>query len=66
LKRRLAVLLALAMMFGATAAVAGSASAVPSGNNGNHYGEYSNTNNGNHTGAGSGLGKYDNKRRGLR
>jgi hypothetical protein len=53
------------MMFGATAAVAGSASAVPSGN-GNHYGEYSNTNNGNHTGAGSGLGKYDNKRRGLR
>jgi hypothetical protein len=66
LKRRLAVLLALAMMFGATAAVAGSASAVPSGNNGNYYGEYSNTNNGNHTGAGFGLGKYDNKRRGLR
>lgn len=54
------------MMFGATAAVAGSASALPPGNNGNHYGEYSNTNNGNHTGAGSGMGKYDNKRRGLR
>jgi hypothetical protein len=54
------------MMFSATAALAGPASALPPGNNGNHCGEYSNTNNGNHVGAGSGLGKYDNKRRGLR
>jgi len=66
LKKRLAVLLALAMIFSATAVVAGPASALPPGNNSNHYGEYSNTNNGNHVGAGSGLGKYDNKRRGLR
>jgi hypothetical protein len=66
LKKRLAVLLALAMIFSATAVAAGPASALPPGNNGNHYGEYSNTNNGNHVGAGSGLGKYDNKRRGLR
>ena len=54
------------MIFSATAVVAGPASALPPGNNSNHYGEYSNTNNGNHVGAGSGLGKYDNKRRGLR
>ena len=66
LKKRLAVLLALAMMFGATAALSGPASALPPGNNGNHCGEYSNTNNGNHVGAGAGMGKYDNKRRGLR
>jgi hypothetical protein len=66
LKRRLAVILASAMMFGATAALSGPASALPPGNNGNHYGEYSNTNNGNHVGAGSGLGMVDNQRRGLR
>ncbi len=59
-------MLALAMMFGAAAALSGPASALPPGNNGNHYGEYSHENNGEHVGAGSGLGKYDNIRRGLR
>jgi len=54
-------------MFGATAVIAGPTSATPSGFvNGNHCGEYSNTNNGNHVGAGTGLGKYNNQRRGLR
>ena len=67
MKRRLSVLLALAVMFGATAVIAGPTSATPSGFvNGNHCGEYSNTNNGNHVGAGTGLGKYNNQRRGLR
>jgi hypothetical protein len=70
LKRRLSVLLALAMMFGATAAVTAPASALPPGNNGNHIGEYSHAQYmGNHTGAGSGMGKYDNEglyRRGLK
>jgi hypothetical protein len=67
LKRRLSVLLVLAMMFGATAALVGPASATPSGIvNGNHYGEYSHANNGNHVGTGTGMGKYENQRRGLR
>jgi hypothetical protein len=68
LKRRLAVLLALTMMLGATAALAGPASANPSRIvNGNHYGDYRNLqDNGNHVGVGVGAGKYDNMRRGLR
>jgi len=67
LKKSLSVLLALAMMFGATAALAGPASATPSGFvNGNHYGDYRNEDNGEHVGAGVGLGKVDNNRRGLR
>jgi hypothetical protein len=70
LKRRLSVLLLLAMMFGATAALAGPASAVPSGYvNGNHSGDYRNPDNGEHVGAGVGGGKYENiglYRRGLR
>ena len=60
-------MLALAMMLGATAVLSGSASALPPGNNGNHYGDYRNLqDNGEHVGAGSGLGKYDSIRRGLR
>ncbi len=67
MKKSLSLLLALAMMFGAMAAVAGSASALPPGNNGNHYGDYRNLqDNGEHVGAGVGAGKYDNNRRGLR
>jgi hypothetical protein len=69
LKRRLLVSLVLAMMLSAT--VAGPASAVPDGNNGNHHGEYSPylQNNGKHIGAGVGAGKYANEglfRRGLK
>jgi hypothetical protein len=70
LKRRLSVLLALVMMFSATAALAGPASAAPSGFvNGNHYGDSRNPDNGEHVGAGVGAGQYDNVglyRRGLR
>ena len=67
MKRRLSVLLALVMMFSATAFVTGPASALPSGNNGNQFGDYRNLqDNGNHFGAGAGMGKYDNVRRGLR
>jgi len=66
-KRKLSVLLALAMMFGATALVAGPASATPSGIvKGNHYGDYSNPDNGQHVGAGVGGGRYESIRRGLR
>ncbi len=55
------------MMFGATAALSGPASALPPGNNGNHYGDYRNLqDNGEHVGAGTGLGQVDNNRRGLR
>ena len=59
------------MMFGATAALAGPASALPPGNNRNHYGEYSPylQDNGRHIGAGSGLGQFENEglyRRGLK
>ena len=65
MKKRLSVLLALIMMFSAT--VVGPASASPDGNNGNHFGDYRNLqDNGNHFGAGAGMGKYDNMRRGLR
>jgi hypothetical protein len=70
LKRRLAVLLALAMMFGATAALSGPASAAPlSFVKGNHYGDYRNPDNGEHIGAGVGAGQANNmglERRGLR
>ena len=70
MKKRLSVLVALAMMFGATAALAGPATATPSGFvNGNHYGDYRNEDNGEHVGAGVGAGQYDNVglyRRGLR
>jgi hypothetical protein len=60
-------LLVLAMMLVAVAAVAGPASATPSGIvNGNHYGDYRNLDNGEHVGAGVGAGRYDNMRRGLR
>ena len=65
MKKRLSVLLALIMMFSAT--VVGPVSANPDGNNGNHFGDYRNLqDNGNHVGAGAGMGKYDNMRRGLR
>ena len=67
MKRRLSVLLALVMMFSATAVLAGSTSALPLGNNGDHFGDYRNLqDNGKHVGAGAGMGKYDNMRRGLR
>ena len=71
LKRRLAVLLALAMMFGATAALSGPASAAPPVLfvKGNHYGDYWNPDNGEHIGAGVGAGQVNNmglERRGLR
>lgn len=73
MKRRLSVLLALAMMFGATAAVAGPASGDPQGNNGHHYavGDVPHEDFGKHNGAGAGAGKYSNEseyapRRGLR
>ena len=70
MKRRLSVLLALVMMFSATAVLAGPASATASGIvNGNHYGDYRNPDNGEHVGDGIGAGKYDNVglyRRGLR
>ena len=62
-------MLALAIMFGATAVVTGPASALPPGSNGNHYGEYSHNDNGEHVGAEAGMGKYENVglyRRGLR
>ena len=60
-------MLVLAMMLVAVAAVAGPASAAPSGIvNGNHYGDYRNPDNGQHVGAGVGAGRYDNMRRGLR
>jgi len=70
LKKRLLVLLALAMMLSAT--VAGPASAIiPPGNNGNHYGECSPylQDSGKHIGAGAGMGQFDNEglyRRGLK
>jgi hypothetical protein len=67
LKKRLSVLLALVMIFCATAVLAGPASATPSGVvKGNHHGDYRNPDNGEHVGAGVGAGKYDNNRRGLR
>ena len=67
MKRRLSVLLALVMMFSATAVLASPASALPQGNNGNHFGDYRDLqDNGNHVGAGAGMGKFDNIRRGLR
>ena len=71
MKKRLSVLLALVMMFCATAVLAGPASAAPSGFvKGNHYGDYRNLqDNGEHVGAGVGADKYDNVglyRRGLR
>ena len=67
MKRRLSILLALLMMFSATAILAGPTSAFPQSNNGNHFGDYRNLqDNGNHVGAGAGMGKYDNMRRGLR
>ena len=67
LNKRLSVLLVLVMMLVAVAAVAGPASATPSGIvNGNHCGDYRNLDNGKHVGAGVGAGKYDNVRRGLR
>lgn len=60
-------MLVLVMMLVAAAAVAGPASATPSGFvNGNHYGDYRNPDNGEHVGAGVGAGRYDNMRRGLR
>jgi hypothetical protein len=44
-----------------------STSALPLGNNGDHFGDYRNLqDNGKHVGAGAGMGKYDNTRRGLR
>jgi hypothetical protein len=66
LKKRLLVLLALAMMLSAT--VAGPASAAPSGYvKGNHYGDEKNLqDNGEHIGAGVGAGRVDNNRRGLK
>ena len=69
MKKRFVVLLATAMMLSAT--VAGPASALPPGNNGNHYGEYSPylEDNGRHIGAGAGMGQFDNEglyRRGLK
>ena len=70
MKKRLAVLLALAMMFSATAVAAGPASAAPSGFvKGNHDGDYRNPDNGEHVGAGVGAGQANNiglERRGLR
>jgi hypothetical protein len=66
LKKRLSVLLALVMMFSATAVLAGPVSAFPPGNNGNHFGDIGNPDNGEHVGVGAGMGKYDNMRRGLR
>jgi hypothetical protein len=68
LKRRLSILLATAMMLSFTVVATGPASALPPGNNGNHYGEHSpdNKNNGHHNGAGAGMGKFNNERRGLR
>ena len=66
LKKRLLALLALAMMLSAT--VAGPASATPSGYNpGNHYGDIKNQQDkGEHIGQGTGLGRIDNNRRGLK
>ena len=69
MKRRLLVSLVLAMMLGAT--VAGPASAMPDGNNGNHDADIAHEDSGMHIGAGAGLGKNQNlglypERRGLR
>ena len=66
LKRRLSVLLATALMLSATVVASGPASALPPGNNGNHFGDYAHTDNGKHNGAGAGLGMFNNERRGLR
>ena len=68
LKRRLSVLLATAMMLSFTVVATGPASALPPGNNGNHFGEHSpdNMNKGHHNGAGAGMGAVNNERRGLR
>ena len=67
MKKRLSILLALVMMFSARAVLAGPTSALPLGNNGDHFGDYRNLqDNGNHVGAEAGMGKYDNVRRGLR
>ncbi len=71
MKRRLSVLLVLAILSSATGVVAGPAAALPQGNSGHHYGEYSplHEDNGKHIGAGVGAGKYSNEglyRRGLR
>src|SRR5918998_6827956 len=63
LKRRLSVLLATAMMLSFTVVATGPASALPPGNNGNHFGEHSpdNTNKGHHNGAGAGMGAVNNE-----
>jgi hypothetical protein len=66
LKRRLSVLLATVMMLSFTIVASGPASALPPGNNGNHFGDYAHEDNGKHNGAGAGLGKFNNERRGLR
>jgi len=60
-KRRLAVLLAVAMMLAMLLANAGMASAkslVIQGNNGNHYGDARHDDNGNHNGGGIGGGRF--------
>jgi hypothetical protein len=64
-------LLALVMMFSATVALGGPASASLDGNNGNHTGDIAHDDNGMHIGVGAGLGKVQNlgllpERRGLR
>jgi hypothetical protein len=64
-------LLALVMMFSATAVVAGPAAATPSGNNGQHKGDYAHENSGMRIGHLDGAGKFNNlglfpERRGLR
>ncbi len=60
-------MLVLTMMLSMMVFVAGPASALPDGNNGNHYGEILHLDEGKHIGAGAGLGKYANEyRRGLR
>ncbi len=66
-------MLALALMFGATAVVAGPASGDPQDNNGHHYAvrDGSHADSGKHNGEGIGAGKYNNEsqyapRRGLR
>ncbi len=61
MRKRLAVLVAAAMMLVSVFAMAGPAVAVSdnfNGNNGNHHGDTRNPDNGNHFGGGVGGGRF--------
>jgi hypothetical protein len=61
LRKKLAVLVAAAMMLVSVFAVAGPAVAVSdnfNGNSGNHFGDARNPDSGNHTGGGIGGGRF--------